>query len=149
MPAMRTKLLIAAAVLAGLVAVVPAQAAKPKRAYFLAKVTALQTIKWSSMSRVYTDCNGKQYQRGNGTEVVRIDSGRPEKVTIEGRGRTANVTAYGKWVKGPSLSAIPGLLSDMVITRQRARSRASPRAAGAAAGTPTTAGRTTAASAGV
>jgi hypothetical protein len=114
---MRTRtLMIVVAVGCTVATAVPtAHAAGLKRARFLVTVQGLETTKWSSHSGTLTDCNGKHYTTGEGTEVIRIDSGRPEKLLVQGFGGAPQET-YGTWDPYRPIPDL-GLWSAVKVTR--------------------------------
>lgn len=118
---MRTRTLITATVAAlatcGAATAGPAQAiVQQKRAYFTAKISGLQTTKWDFKSGTYTDCNGTRQQVGNGTEVVRFESG-GERVTFDGFGNRTPTLRYDQWSRFPLADSPLGALSDVKVTR--------------------------------
>ena len=86
-----------------------------KRARFLVTVQGVETTKWSSHSGTLTDCNGKHYATGEGTEVVRIDSGRPEKLLVQSLGGVPHET-YGTWDPYRPITDL-GLYASLKVTR--------------------------------
>lgn len=117
---MRTRTLIVAVagLLAALGATTPAGAiVKQKRAYFTAKISGLQTTKWNSRSRLYTDCNGTQQTKGEGTEVLRFASLHTEKVTYFGFGRRTPTIDYNGWFSSPSVDLGFSSLAKARLTR--------------------------------
>jgi len=104
-----------AAVAAGLAAG-PAHAQTERTARFYIQAEALQTTKWTRTSGTVADCKGERTTKGEGTEVVRYDSGKPEKVVIQQLGGRIQAT-YGTW-DPQSLELQPGIIAPVRITRQ-------------------------------
>jgi hypothetical protein len=117
---MRASLLAAGVLAATAIPVVTAadaDALTPVRyARFTAKITGAQTTKWQSVGPSYTDCNGTQVTKGEGTEVFRFDSGRPEKVLVQVNPTGSMYWKFGTW-KPTDFDNPLGLLSDVTVTR--------------------------------
>jgi hypothetical protein len=114
---MRTHLtaITLAAVVAGLAAG-PAHAQIERTARFYVHAEGVQTTKWTQKSGTFTDCNGAHTTDGEGTEVVRFDSGKPQKLVIQRLGSVIRAT-YGTW-DPLELEIEPHILAVTRITRQ-------------------------------
>ncbi len=109
----------AAAVLAGVTLLgLPASgtAAGIKTARFTVQVTGVQTTKWSWDGPSYTDCNGTQTTHGEGTEVFRFDSGKPERLLVRRNMFGAVSFMTGTWDPYSLVDPL-GFLSKARLTR--------------------------------
>jgi hypothetical protein len=104
------------ALLAALALPGSALAGAPRTARFTVTVTGAQTTKWDSHSGTYTDCNGTSQTHGEGTDVYRFDSGRPQRLLVTQNMFGAVNFQTGTWDSYKLESAV-GLLSDARLTR--------------------------------
>jgi hypothetical protein len=104
-----------AAVVAGLAAG-PADAQIERTARFYVHAEGVQTTKWKQTSGTFTDCNGDHTTSGEGTEVVRFDSGKPDKIVFQQLGDVIRAN-YSTW-DPLALDIEPHLLAPARITRQ-------------------------------
>jgi hypothetical protein len=117
---MRASLLAAGVLAATTIPVVAADDADAypsvRYARFTAKISGAQTTKWQSVGPSYTDCNGTRVTKGEGTEVFRFDSGKPEKVLVQLNPTGSVLWKFGTW--SPLEFDNPlGLISDVQLTR--------------------------------
>src|SRR5947209_6784111 len=105
---MRTAAAAAAVALLGLPA--SGAAAAVKTARFTMKITGVQTTAWSWTGPSYTDCNGTQTTKGDGTEVFRFDNGAPDHVLVTRNAFGAVDIQIGSW-KRSDPAAVLGSLS--------------------------------------
>lgn len=107
----RLTALAAAAALLALPAVATARVAR-----FTAAISGAQTTKWTTVGGSNGDCKGIPTTKGEGTEVYRFDSGKPEKVLATQAGSAATSFKYGTWDQF-ALDQPLGFLGDFRNTR--------------------------------
>jgi hypothetical protein len=76
-------------------------AAGIKTARFTMKVSGVQTTAWSWTGPSYTDCNGTQTTKGDGTEVFRFDNGSPSRLLVTRNMAGAVNYQVGSWTQSP------------------------------------------------
>ncbi len=85
-------------------------------ARFTMKITGVQTTAWSWQGPSYTDCNGTQTTKGEGTEVLRFDNGSPDQVLVTRNLFGAVNIQIGSWEQNDP-GAVLGSLSKARLTR--------------------------------
>jgi hypothetical protein len=108
----------AAAVVAAAFVTTPAHAAGIQEARFTVTLQSIQTTKWTRNGPTVSDCQGAFTYTGGGTEVVRVDSGRPEKLLVRKSMLATTPQAYWGTFDWRSMKIVPGLISNVTVTRQ-------------------------------
>ena len=109
---------VAAAIAVGATATAPAHAAGIQEARFMVTLKSVQTTKWTRNGPTVSDCQGAFAYTGDGAEVVRVDSGRPEKLLVRKSLLATTPQTYWGTFDWRSLKVLPGLISKVTITRQ-------------------------------